>query len=49
MHMLSGIACQECVCDDKHGRNRCVYCSSVYVFVCYTLEVALPAGKQLLV
>ena len=32
-----------CVCEDERGRDSCVYCPG-YVFVCYTLEVALPAG-----
>ena len=31
------------VCEDEHGRDSCVYCPG-YVFVCYTLEVALLAG-----
>ena len=34
VHMLSDIACQECVHVDEHGRDRCLFtvlCTCLYV------------------
>ena len=36
VHMLSGIARQECVCEDEHGRDHCVVFPSTSLYIAFS-------------